>query len=73
MVNELWMESDYNIANYPIFVAHHGTHDIYRNASGYCAALPVEEGCKASHFGDYEYTRHTLRLEGIEIPPLKAA
>lgn len=68
-----WLEPYYNIANFPIFVAHHGNWDIYRNRRGYCAALPVVKGCKASHFGDYEYTRCTLRLEGINLPPLSNA
>jgi hypothetical protein len=54
----------YNTANFPIFVCHHGNWDIYRNDSGYCAAIPTSEalaiGCKATHFGDRGYVAVTL-------------
>lgn len=53
----------YNRDQFPIFVAHHGNWDIYRNAKGDCAALPIpsmdrEGGCRASHFGDMNYLKH---------------
>ena len=60
------MQHDYyNRANFPIFVVNHGNHDICANDVGYCAAIPTPEaeanGCRATHFGDMAYVRHTLR------------
>ncbi len=56
---------EYNIDNFPAFVAHHGNWDIYINHRGHSAAIPTPEaaanGCKASHFGDFHYTRMALR------------
>lgn len=57
--------SYYNTERFPILVAHHGNWDIYRNAAGYCAAIPVENkvgGCRASHFGDLAHLRSVPNL-----------
>lgn len=58
---------DYNKNNFPIFVCNHGNWDIYRNADGYCAAIPTPakeaDGCKATHFGDANYVRVTLGID----------
>lgn len=63
-------DSEYNVANYPTFVCHHGHWDIYANANGYCAAIPSESGkaagCSASQFGDMDYVRVTLSAELAE-------
>lgn len=53
----------YNTHNFPTFVCHHGNWDIYRDAKGYCAAIPVKQGCNATHFGDAAYVRATLGLD----------
>ena len=59
----------YNTTNFPILVAHHGNWDIYRNDKGWCAAIPVVEGCRASHFGDMNYLKHVPDLVYIEAAP----
>lgn len=61
----------YNTTNFPILVAHHGNWDIYRNAAGHCAAIPVVEGCRASHFGDMNYLKHVPDLIYVTLiaPP----
>ena len=55
----------YNIEEFPHFVVKHGNWDIRRNESGYCAAIPNEDGvaagCNATHFGDMAYVRY-MRL-----------
>lgn len=57
----------YNKTNYPIFVANNGNWDIYRNRSGYCAAIPTDRGaamgCIATHFGDAKYASMMLKME----------
>ena len=57
----------YNRAQFPRLIVNHGNWDICANAAGYCAAIPTAEaeakGCKASHFGDLAYVRHTLHRE----------
>jgi hypothetical protein len=57
----------YTKENFPIFVAHHGNWDIYRDDKGNCAALPVVPGCLSSHFGDMRYTRCVLAAEGVSV------
>jgi hypothetical protein len=56
----------YNTDNFPTFVCHHGNWDIYARADGYCAAIPTiaaaAKGCVATHFGDRDYVRVTLRV-----------
>jgi hypothetical protein len=58
------MDEYYNVDNFPVFVCHHGNWDIYKNANGYCAAIPTPEalanGCHATHFGDMAYVAVTL-------------
>lgn len=61
----------YNTDNFPFFVCNHGNWDIYRNAKGYCAAIPTKKaariGCRASHFGDLRYTQITLGIKITEV------
>jgi hypothetical protein len=58
--------SHYNRINFPHFVVNNGNWDIYANDKGYCASIPTPEaetqGCNATHFGDAEYVRITLRV-----------
>ena len=60
-----YRHDEYNTDNFPAFVAHHGNWDIYMNDRGYSAAIPTAEaaknGCRATHFGDFNYTRAALR------------
>lgn len=77
MTHTEWAEKErlqskqyYNTDNFPILVAHHGNWDIYRNAKGYCAAIPIPSkdhpgGCRASHFGDMAYLKRVPNLEYI--------
>lgn len=62
---------DYNTTNFPIFICNHGNWDIYRNADGYCAAIPTQKaaanGCRASHFGDANYVRVTLGVNALAV------
>lgn len=61
------MHTDYNTTNVPIFVCNHGNWNIYRNAKGYCAAIPtpaaLANGCNATHFGDAKYVRATIGID----------
>lgn len=59
----------YNTARYPLLVAHHGNWNIYRDESGQCAAIPVVEGCLASHFGDLAYLAHIPDLVYVTTEP----
>lgn len=65
----LWAEQErkqsaqiYNTTNFPNLVAHHGNWDIYSDAQGRCAAIPVVQSCRASHFGDRNYLTHVPDL-----------
>lgn len=57
----------YNRTNFPTLVCNHGNWDIYASSNGHCAAIPTaageQAGCRASHFGDIDYTRRVLRQE----------
>ena len=55
----------YNTDHFPTLIAHNGPWDIYRNAEGKCAAIPVtpQSGHAASHFGDVS---HVLRV-GLQL------
>lgn len=59
----------YHITNFPILIAHHGNWDIYSDAQGRCAAIPVVEGCRASHFGDMQYLQHVPDLIYVNATP----
>lgn len=62
----------YNTLNFPILVAHHGNWDIYRDANGRCAAIPVVQGCRASHFGTMDYLKHVPHLVYVDQVPTAA-
>lgn len=59
----------YNTKNYPLLLAHHGNWDIYANEKGDCAAIPVVEGCFATHFGDLHYLKSVPNLQYVYHPP----
>ncbi len=67
----------YNTDLFPVLVAHHGNWDIYRNANGYCAAIPTEHGaaigCRASHFGDMAHLRTVPDLDYVNNHEEKGA
>lgn len=56
----------YNKQNYPKFVCHHGSWDIYANDNGHCASIPTVEGdaagCAPSHFGNMAYVKMMASL-----------
>ena len=55
----------YNTTHFPFLIAKHGNWHIHCNLQGHCAAIPVVDGCQASHFGDIEYV-YSLGLETFD-------
>jgi len=51
------LEEYYNIENFPTKIATDALWDIYKNASGYCAAIPIDKnsGRLPTHYGDLNH------------------
>ena len=61
----------YNREKFPLFIANHGSWDIYADTKGHCAAIARAkaraDGCRSSHFGDVGYTACTITDRNIAL------